>query len=277
MRVSSSPWPLRTRVELLAQALGLAGERVGAPRVRGGRGLERLQALLGLARLGAQLADLLLVAGAQPAQLRAGAGQVALELLAVSPAARSTGSSRGLGRSDDLRLRLPGLRLAELGLRAGDGGREPPLGLVALAGALPAGRRQVDGERADLELGLADVVVRALPREGGEPRSPSSAVHGLCSSSASSRRRRPATCTVSTGRTKRRPRTPNQRPSTSRRSSPAHWKRSSSKPVCSGATVRHQRVLSSIRPLTSSTASCTWPCTSRLSCTPCWTVPCAAW
>ena len=66
---------------------------------------------------------------------------------------------------------------------------------------------------------------------------PSSAFQGLCSSSASSRRRPPPTWTVSTGRTKRRPRTPNQRPSTSSRSSPDHWKRSSSKPVCSGATV----------------------------------------
>ena len=67
-------------------------------------------------------------------------------------------------------------------------------------------------------------------------RSPSSAAHGLCSSRASIRRCSSPACTIEHRATKRCPRSPYQRPVTSRRSPAAHPKRSTSKATPSETT-----------------------------------------
>ena len=163
-------------LELLAQALGLAGERVRALRVRRGGGLDGAEALLRLSRPGAQLARLLLVARAEAPQLGAGVREVALELLPALAGGPQDGLAARLGRRD--RTAFGSAVFGSAAFGSPNFGFAPATvasdcSVSALrrlrARLAPPGRRQVDRERADLELRLADVVVRALPREGGDP------------------------------------------------------------------------------------------------------------
>ncbi len=231
MRVSSSPWPSRTRS---------SSARSRRPRPRAGRRARwtRRHAVARARRLARWPRVLQRAPRAPPPRGARGAGR-APRGRSRDRARAAAGSRRPRAAPAPRRGARAASRLGTAFVAAAATGGEG-IGRAAPAGALgAAGRRQVDGERADLELGLRRRP-RARPPTGTRRSTPapSSAAPGLVlEQREQAPAAAPATWTVSTGRTKRRPRTPNQRPSTSRRSSPAHWKRSSSKPVCSGATV----------------------------------------
>ena len=102
-------------------------------------------------------------------------------------------------------------------------------GVIGAAGSLPPGvgrSRMTSGETSR----RVSVTLVWSPRQAkaAVQRSSVSAAQGLWSRTAIRRRRLPSTRRCSVGRTKRRPRTPNQRPVTSRRSEAVHSKRSTS-------------------------------------------------
>ena len=267
MRLARGRWPSRT-FSALRQALHLAGglaaarwasaaaDDLGGPR----RSWPRAPWTSGSPPPSSS-------SSRRPGRGRAGRRQAAgcggLELLPlVAGGAPRPGSPAGWGRA--ARLGLHALRLSELGLAPATVAEQHlqfwPQQRFCERFAPPGGGRATV-ERANLELGVRPTIgVQALPREGGDP------LHALIERMSSGllleqREQAPAPARDLDGRPPAHEAAaahPDQRASTSGMIAD-QLERSSWDPVCSGATVGDQRVLSSIRPLTSSTASCTWP------------------
>ena len=206
---------LQRGVALALERVVVVGRRPWRPRGPGARRRARRRAD---ARWTARAAS----GGAQGGQL-VGAGSVVVR-------SRVGGRSRGWWTA------------AWRGGVGGAGPRRAGSGPSEAAGSLPPwpGRRGMGRSTARLGATASSAAVSSSggPSQGKAAihSSPSSAAHGLCSSRASIRRCPSPACTTSTGLTKRCPRSPYQRPVTSRRSPAAHSKRSTSKATPSETT-----------------------------------------